>query len=385
MLASRNSGQDIKYATYSASRHSSMYRDSFYDNVSSDNDDDDDESDSDDESLDNDEWLANGDHGDHGVKNSNKDSNQYRETAIDNIANLDSLSDNKTLAGTVKAPSCGGLARSLNSPKRTHSKRSESGSVASSSQSSNTPQQAKVIMEQGVLKSAKFVEENSSHFGLANAGKLPNSSTDSLHSAANRHSRGQEFDMELPRPRTYTDSQATYSVTDVTDPIVRNKRTTTSLYAGGPIMLPPDEGSRRQNHQQQQQSRNSDQSNDLSQLYENEARLQALSENCDSGFDGMGAESETLTTRSASSGQPSLLAIPHKSRKRWGTGSDSGSSSGMRGDGGTLTSSEGRYSGNMESDFFEDGGGLKEFIMKDEVRDYDYSLNCQCPQIRLNK
>ena len=45
-----------------------------------------------------------------------------------------------------------------------------------------------------MLKSAKFVEENSSHFGLANAGKLPNSN-DSLHDN-NRNSQAAEYEME---------------------------------------------------------------------------------------------------------------------------------------------------------------------------------------------
>ena len=302
-----------------------MFTESYYDNVNSDDDDDD---------LD--KFISQAT-AQTGASNNVHSTKKYKETDIDDIRDeLDLISD--------RTPQKNNLADRLNSPRRTLSKRSEAGSVASSSQSSNTPQQAKVVMEQGVLKSAKFVEENSSHFGLANAGKLPNSN-DSLHDS-NRNSQAAEYEMEIPRPRIYTDSDATYSVAQGNDPIVSKKRVN-SLYAGpgGPMQLPPDDSDRNE-------SRNSDQSNELVHEYEHQLnlKLQTLSENCDSGFDGMGPESESFTTRSASSGQQSLLP---KLRKRWGTGSDSGSSSGVRGDGGTLNSSEGRYSAHMDINFFE--------------------------------
>ncbi|XP_030850377.1 protein still life, isoforms C/SIF type 2 isoform X3 [Strongylocentrotus purpuratus] len=333
LLQSRKNQRQIKYATYSPKRSgSTLSRNSYYDNVD-----------------DNDYPRRNGERSLQGndlaysqdgyIQDCEVVNNQNRKVNSSEIC-VEGLSTPGSIDNTVISATTNGSRTS--SPRRYVGTGSNSTSPRSASTVDVNTHSPSLPLGPGVLKSAKFIEDNAANFELANTIRI----------AGNHHEtmNGNFISPNRSRTLKYGNNAGGHSEngTGNTPKTKRshsfNTRTTNSL-------------SNDNNVDRLERYREED--NTLVQDYE--AHLRIIQDNSDSGFDGTLPEGESSTNHSMSIGPGALLP---KWRKRKTFGSDSGSSSGMRGDTGTLTSSEGRLS-QHDVDFMDSTDG-KDFFIRDE-------------------
>ncbi|XP_041463268.1 T-lymphoma invasion and metastasis-inducing protein 2-like isoform X2 [Lytechinus variegatus] len=331
LLQSRKNQRQIKYATYSPKRSgSTLSRNSYYDNVD-----------------DNDYPKRNGERSLQGndlaysqdgyIQDSDIVNNQNRKISSSEIC-VEGLSTPGSIDNPVISATTNGSRTS--SPRRFVGPGSNSTSPRNaSSVDSHSPS---LPLGPGVLKSAKFIEDNAANFELANTIRIAGNHHETMNgnfispnramtlkygnSAGGRLENGAGNAPKTKRSHSF------------------NTRTTNSLSNDNNV---------------DRLERYNEEDNTLVQDYE--AHLRNITDNSDSGFDGTLPESESCTNHSASMGQGPLLP---KWRKRKTFGSDSGSSSGVRGDNGTMTSSEGRHS-QHDVDFLDSTDG-KDFYIRDE-------------------
>ncbi|XP_071502543.1 protein still life, isoforms C/SIF type 2-like [Diadema antillarum] len=328
LLASRKNQRQVKYATYSPKR-SGASRNSFYDNV--------------------DDSDYPGKKSENSVRGNDLAYSQdgYIQDcdAVHNLNRKVSASDI-----TVEGISAPGSIDNASSPVLTRGSRSSprryvgSGRDSSRNRTTGDANAANRSLGPGVLKSAKFIEDNAANFELANTIRVAGHHNEALNDNFISSSRARTMTCgQNGRGRQEAGAQT------------RGTKARRSHSFNARTALSGN------NNSVQESQEYLEEVNTMLQDYE--AHLRNLQDNSDSGFDGTLPESESFTNHSASSGAAPSLP-PWRKRKAGTIGSDSGSSSGMRGDNGTLTSSEGRHS-QHDVDFL-DSTDPKDFYIRDE-------------------
>ena len=328
LLASRKNQRQMKYATYSPKR-TGVLRNSYYDNVD-----------------DNDYPQRNGENAVRSVEVKYSQDGYIQDCDVVNKQHRKISASDITVEGICTPGSIdNALIPPVNSAGRTPSPRRYIGSNSSPRGRSNIESKARsanIPLGPGVLKSAKFIEDNAANFELASTIRLAGNHNEPMNGNFINPNRSKSLSGNHARtldqgPNSSAKPKRSHSFnTRHMNPMNNDNIDRSDLYL--------------------------EDVNHLLQDYE--AHLRNIQDNSDSGFDGTLPESEACTNHSSSSGP--IHALPKWRKRKAGViGSDSGSSSGMR-DAGTLTSSEGRHS-QHDVDFL-DSPDHKDFYIQDEVR-----------------